>query len=191
MRGVPGISRSLLVRRLRHLAASGVIDRVPSPAGGGGEYHLTAAGRDLESVLMALGRWSLTWLYQELRPRGLDAQTLMWWMHRRVDVQALPAGRVIVEFDHTEPVRTTFWLVMSRQDVSVCTHYPGDDPDVVVRCPTPALSGVFSGVDDWADQVASGVIEVSGPPRLTRALPRWFLWSPFAPQGRAAATTVG
>ena len=43
------------------------------------------AGRDLDKVLMTLGRWSIEWLYAELRPRDIDATTLMWWMHRLVD----------------------------------------------------------------------------------------------------------
>src|SRR3954451_3737192 len=58
-RGLPGISRSLLVRRLDHLERAGVIERWPSPSGKGSEYLLTSAGRDLERVLVTLGRWSV------------------------------------------------------------------------------------------------------------------------------------
>src|SRR6476659_5840561 len=113
-RGLPGISRSLLVRRLDHLERAGVIERWPSPSGKGSEYVLTPAGKDLEEVLLTLGRWSVQWLYQELRPRDLDAVTLMWWMHRRIVPEQLPPGRVVVEFVHTNPVRTTIWLVVDR-----------------------------------------------------------------------------
>ena len=102
-RGLPGISRSLLVRRLGHLERAGVIERWPSPSGKGNEYLLTSAGRDLEQVLMTLGRWSVEWLYAELRPRDIDATTLMWWMHRLVVPENLPTGRVVVEFVHTAP----------------------------------------------------------------------------------------
>ncbi len=185
-RGLPGISRSLLTRRLGHLERTGVIERWPARAGKGSEYRLTPAGEDLEGVIMALGRWSVNWLYNELRPRDLDPTTLMWWMHRRVAVDALPSDQVTIEFVFTAPTRTTIWLVLSRRETSVCTNFPGYDVDVVVRCPTPVLSAVFSGLDDWHDQVACGAIDVSGPPRLTRALPRWFAWSPFAPDMRAA-----
>ena len=31
--------------------------------GRGSEYHLTPAGKDLEPVLIALGRWAVEWLY--------------------------------------------------------------------------------------------------------------------------------
>ena len=86
----------------------------------------------------------------------------------------------------TAPTPTTIWLVLSQREVSVCTNYPGYEVDVIVRCPTPVLSAIFSGLADWHDQIANGAIDVSGPPRLTRALPRWFAWSPFAPDIRAA-----
>ena len=46
-RGLPGISRSLLVQRLRHLERRGVVETWPSSTGRGNEYHLTPAGRDL------------------------------------------------------------------------------------------------------------------------------------------------
>jgi DNA-binding HxlR family transcriptional regulator len=189
-RGLPGISRSLLVRRLNHLERAGVIERWPSPSGKGSEYVLTPAGKDLEEVLLTLGRWSVQWLYQELRPRGVDARTLMWWMHRRVDAEQLPPGRVVVQFVHTAPVRITIWMVVDRGEVSVCMTHPGYDSDLVVTAPTPALSGVFNGVDSWDQLVANGTIVLDGPRRLARALPRWFQWSPFAPEMGAAETRV-
>lgn len=184
-RGLPGISRSLLVRRLGHLERTGVIERWPSPSGKGSEYLLTSAGRDLEKVLMALGRWSVEWLYNELRPRAIDAVTLMWWMHRLVVAENLPSGRVVVEFAHTAPVRTTIWMVVDRGEVSVCMQHPGYDSDLVVTCPTPVLSGIFSGVDRWDHEVAAGTLQLAGPARLARALPTWFTWSPFADDVRA------
>jgi DNA-binding HxlR family transcriptional regulator len=185
-RGLPGISRSLLVRRLNHLERMGVLDRFPSPSGKGSEYVITPAGRDLEQVLTAMGQWSVRWLYQELRPRDIDAVTLMWWMHRRVDTSRLPQGRVVVQFDHTAPRRVTLWLVFERANVSLCTQYPGFDSDVLVTSPTPVLAGVFSGVDTWEQVVTSGAMTVAGPPRLTRLLPKWFLWSPFVDDVRQA-----
>jgi DNA-binding HxlR family transcriptional regulator len=185
-RGLPGISRSLLVRRLGHLERAGVIERWPSPSGKGSEYLLTSAGRDLDKVLMALGRWSIEWLYAELRPRDIDATTLMWWMHRLVVPEALPTGRVVAEFVHTAPVRRTIWLVIERGEVSVCMQHPGYDSDVVVTCSTTVLSGIFSGVDSWDHEVAKGTVQLAGPPRLTRALPKWFSWGLFPEEMRAA-----
>ena len=44
-RGLPGISRSLLVQRLKHLERKGVLERWPSATGRGSEYHLTPGGQ--------------------------------------------------------------------------------------------------------------------------------------------------
>ena len=179
-RGLPGISRSLLAQRLRHLERKGVIELSPSPTGKGHEYHLTPAGKDLEGVVVAVGRWAVEWLLDEAEPHEIEPVQLMWWMHRRMDEERLPDGRVVVQFDFTAPERKAIWIVVDRGEPSVCIQHPGFDPDVVVTTTTPALAEVFQGYGSWADAVGRGSIRVEGPPRLVRSLPRWFLWSPFA-----------
>jgi DNA-binding HxlR family transcriptional regulator len=186
-RCLPGISRSLLVQRLRHLERKGVVELWPSPTGRGNEYHLTPAGKDLDAVLDVMGRWAVEWLFDDFRPEEIDPPTLMWWMHRRMDPSRFPEGRVVLQFDHLAPNRMSVWLVLDRGEVSVCHHHPGFDVDVVIRATTPMLSEVFNGLRDWNSAVRAGDIELSGPPRLVRALPTWFLWSPFSPAARQRA----
>ena len=189
-RGMPGISRSLLVQRLRHLERKGVVELLPSPGGRGNEYHLTPAGRDLEAVVTAIGRWAVEWLYDDVSLDDVDMVTLTWWMHRRIDVAALPPGRVVVQFDHTAPERQSIWMVFDRREPSVCTQHPGFDADVIVTTPTPVLAAVFAGAESWARAVSSGTITVAGVPAYTKMLPRWFLWSPFADQVRERSGRV-
>jgi DNA-binding HxlR family transcriptional regulator len=188
-RGLPGISRSLLVQRLRHLERMGVVELWPSPTGRGNEYHLTPAGKDLEGVVMALGRWAVQWLFDDLRPDDVDAVNLLWWMHRRLDEEQLPTTRVVIEFRHTAPTRTTIWMVLDRGEASVCLQHPGFEPDVLVTSTTRALAEVFSGLTTWPSAVASGQVQIDGPPALTRRFQRWFLWSPFLDETRAMVRT--
>jgi DNA-binding HxlR family transcriptional regulator len=56
--GLPGIGTNTLTARLKHLEAAEVVNRrlLPMP-GRGTVYELTAYGRELEPILMALGRW--------------------------------------------------------------------------------------------------------------------------------------
>jgi DNA-binding HxlR family transcriptional regulator len=185
-RGLPGISRTLLAQRLRHLVRSGVLER-DTDASRSGSYVLTPAGRDLEPVVMALGEWAVRWLYDELDTSDVDPVTLMWWMHRRVDVEQLPEQRVVVEFDHTSPDPTRIWMLVGQGEASVCLQPPALDVDVVVQAATPELAAVFSGSRTWQAAVADGSISVAGTPSLTRGLSRWFLWSPFAPAVAARA----
>jgi DNA-binding HxlR family transcriptional regulator len=57
-RGLPGMSENVLTQRLRELRESGVVDRRRAlPPASGLVYELTDHGRDLEPVLLALGRW--------------------------------------------------------------------------------------------------------------------------------------
>jgi DNA-binding HxlR family transcriptional regulator len=189
VRGLPGISRSLLVQRLRHLERKGVITAWPSRTGRGYEYELTPAGKDLEEVVMALGRWAVHWLYEDLRPHDIDPVTLTWWMHRRIDRTKLPVGRVVVQFDHTAPARQSIWLVIEHGDVSVCVQHPGFDADLVVVSTTATLADVFNGLDTWERAVRLEQIKVIGSRQLARTFPRCFLWSPFADDMHAMAAT--
>ncbi len=177
-RGLPGISRTLLTQRLRHLEKHGVLERW------GTEYQLTPAGKDLEQVVVAMGRWAIEWLFDGLYPEEIDPYHLMWWMHRRIDPERFPDGRVVLEFGFTAPDPTTVWLVLEYGEVSVCHQHPGFDSDVVLRATTATYSGVFNGLRTWHDAVRAGDIEVAGQRPHVRALPTWFLWSPFAPTVR-------
>ena len=58
-RGVPLISRGVLVTRLRELEDHGVIERRARQEGSGHEYWLTPAGEALRPIVDALGRWGL------------------------------------------------------------------------------------------------------------------------------------
>ena len=197
-RGLPGISRSMLTQRLRHLERRGALELWPSPGGRGHEYRLTPAGQNLMPVIEAMANWAIEWLYDDLRPEDIEPTQLMWLMYRRVDTEQLPHGRVVVEFEHTAPTHQRIWMVLDHGRPSVCVTHPGFDSDVVVSMTTPALSNVFSGRETWEEAVRSGAITVIGPRPIVRALPRWFLWSPFreatrarAVRGLPAAPTVG
>jgi DNA-binding HxlR family transcriptional regulator len=178
-RAMPGLSRSLLVQRLRHLEKHGVIETWPSPTGRGNQYHLTAAGKDLERVIDAFSRWAIEWLFEELRPHDVPPMTLMWWMHRRVRPEALPPFRTVLEFRHTGPDPQTVWLVLDRGEATVCVQHPGFDADVVIAATTPDLADVFQGYRTWGEALKDGSIVATGAPRLVSAVPRWFLWSPW------------
>jgi DNA-binding HxlR family transcriptional regulator len=180
-RGLPGISRSLLVQRLKHLERKEVLERRPAASGRGSEYHLTQAGQDLGHVVVALGEWAVRWKLSEPEVEEVDPRTLTWWMHLRVDEDALPDERVVVEFDYTAPERFHAWIVLDRGDVSMCDSHPGFDSDLVVRTDTLSLARVFNGLTPLDRAVRTGDVELLGPPALARGFGKWFLWSPFKP----------
>lgn len=186
-RGVPGISRSLLVQRLRHLEKTGVVETSPAAAGRGREYHLTPAGQGLERVLDSMGRWAVEWLFDELRPHDVAPVTLMWWMHRRVDPSRFPLRRTVIEFRHTAPAPQTIWIILDEGRASVCLQHPRIETDLFAAATTAAFADVFQGYRRWREAVDEGRIEIAGPPLLAAALPSWFVWSPWAAVTRERA----
>ena len=185
-RGLPGISRSLLVSRLRHLEDSGVVDRRPGTRPNSSEYVLTEAGRDLKSVVEQLGAWGVKWAFAEPEPTELDPALLIWKIHQRIHRDLLPLGRTTVEFDFPGQRKRRVWLVLEPREVSVCLKPPGFDPDLIMHADLAALYRVWVGHVDYNAAIRCGSIVVDGPPALARQLPRWLMLSPMAPLVRAA-----
>src|SRR3954471_15205254 len=75
-RGIPLISRPLLVRRLRDLEAAGVITIESLPSGRGHRYRLTEAGREFQPIIEALGTWGQRWTVRVDR-KNLDPAFLL------------------------------------------------------------------------------------------------------------------
>lgn len=169
-RGLPGISRSLLVQRFKRLERDGVLLRLPSPVGRGYEYHLTPAGRAVAPVVAALGRWVLDWQLARLDPPRADAAQVTSALGRLLTAAELPMSRMVIEVDHTDPVRAWFWLFVDRGSASLCTAPPGFDTDIWLTATTPALAEVVEGETTWTDAVANGDITVNGPASLVRFL---------------------
>ena len=97
----------------------------------------------------------------------------------------------MVEFAYRGDDPVTIWLVIERGQTSVCTDPPGFETDLVVSTEPVELMRIFAGITSYAQAVASGAVEVTGPRRLVRELPNWFAWSPFAPAVRDRLTTPG
>jgi DNA-binding HxlR family transcriptional regulator len=186
-RGLPRISRSLLVSRLRRLEDAGVILRRAGIAANTVDYELTPAGLALGDVIDALGAWGARWAFGEPRPEELDPVLLLWRMHRRVHLRRVPAPRAVVEFDFTGRRGRRLWLVLERSQASVCLRPPGFASDLVVRADLALFHQVWlRGADDFAAARRQGAIDVDGPSDLARALPSWFKWSPMAHWVRAS-----
>ena len=190
-RGLPKISRSLLSQRLRQLVRSGIVDAVPARSGRGSEYHLTPAGKELEPVMMALGEWAVRWVIGEPRPDEVDPTFVMWWMQRRVHLDALPSGRTIMRFDLLAGKREVFWLLLEASGPSLCTKDPGLPVDVHLTADALQFERVFSGRTTLGDALAAGDVSIDGPSRLVRQVPRWVAWSPFHDYTRAHLARTG
>jgi len=180
--GMPRISRNLLTQRLVSLAIAGVIERRPAEQARGFTYHLTSAGEELRSVVEALGAWGYRWGGADLPSGQLDPVLLMWFIRRRVQVQALRRARTVVRFDFRRP-RRSFWLRIEPPAVDLCFTDEGFDVDLTVDADLAALTAVWLGRLRLAEAIAAGSIRIDGDEDARPLFGRWFGLSPFAGGG--------
>lgn len=168
-RGVPSMSRSLLIKRLNELQRSGVVAKTAS-----GAYELTEAGADLAGVIDALAVWGERWL--EVTTEHTDPGFVLWsWARYFLERDTLPIERVLVEFVFPDEPATNrrYWLLAENGAAELCYSHPGGDADVLVTAKSDAFTHWHLGILPWRQALADESIRLSGPPRLTRALPTW------------------
>lgn len=188
-RSLPGVSRALLVERLRRLEQTGVIVRRRHPERYV-EYHLTLAGRELQRIIDVLGGWGARWAFGDPRQSELDPVLLLWWMRRHARRDRLPEHRVVVQFDFHGGRRGTYWLIFNRTDVSLCLQHPRFEVDLRVLADIRDLYRVWLGREKFGEAVAKRQVRFEGPAGLVREFPSWFAWSPMSNTVRAATAST-
>ena len=173
-RGVPTMSRSMLIKRLDELERAGVIESSPKAGGRGHSYRLTEAGADLAGVIGGLAAWGERWL--EVTTEHSDPGFALWaWCQLQMDRSTLPAGRLIVclIFPDERPTNRRYWILIDGGDAELCYSDPGGQADLVVEAGSRAFVDWHRGARSWADVLRSGDIRLSGPAWLRRAFPTW------------------
>ena len=157
---LPGVSRSVLARRLRALEALGLLARAPG-AGAPAPYRLAPAGEQLVPTLLALHRWAERWVPEDSALARRDPAVLTWWLAQRVDPGAVPAGPVVLAFDIRGPRPQRVWLVLERgAPPSGCLEDPGLAPEryVYVEADGEALDPLARGRRAWGAALADGSV---------------------------------
>lgn len=173
-RGIPRISRTMLSARLRELADAGLVARRAGDEDGP-TYALTTAGLELAGVLRELGTWGQRWLPRTL-PRGeLDADMLLWDIHRRVRREALPPEPVVarIELSDVRGSAGRRFLLLRRSEISLCAENPGFPEELCLRASLRTLTAWWRGDLSLAEARAEGMV-VEGSRERVRAFPSWF-----------------
>ncbi|CAM4162240.1 winged helix-turn-helix transcriptional regulator [Nocardia ninae] len=173
-RGLPGLSRSLLAKRLRQFERAGLVEKV------GSAYLLTAAGRELEPILFGLGEWGARWAFGDPQQAELDPAVLVWWMHTRLDTSSFPGKRHVLAVRFTD-VPHRFWIVVESGVPSVCAADPGYPVDVTIISDVGSLYLVWLGRLPVIQAIRTGRLSFAGPSALTRRMPSVLRLSPMAP----------
>lgn len=175
-RGLPGISRGLLAKRLKHLEKAGILEKRLTSGRRSTEYHLTEAGQALEGVVHAIWQWGREWVFGDPSLEELSSPLMMWRLHKEVDTGALPEERVVVQFSFYGAERSSYWLVLNPDDVTLCLTDPGFEINVMVTADLAAFFKVWAEHISYQEVLESDQVRVEGPPHLLRAFPRWFPW---------------
>ncbi|HYG87194.1 MAG TPA: helix-turn-helix domain-containing protein [Azospirillum sp.] len=187
-RGVPRMSPALLSKRLKELEEAGVLVRVPDGQGAG-QYRLTEAGRDLRAVVECIGFWGQRWVQSEPSLRNLDPSLLMWDMRRNLDPTPMPAGRRVVQFLYPEQplARRSWWLIVERGEVDLCSVDPGFDPDLYVVTDLRTMTAIWMGLTSLAEEVKGERVKLTGDRDLALSMHHWLGLSPFATEKKRVA----
>jgi DNA-binding HxlR family transcriptional regulator len=184
-RGVPRMSPALLSQRLKELEAAGIVEHDVA-----GEYRLTLAGRELEPLIEAFGKWGQRWVDTEVSLQHLDVSLLMWDMRRNLDPTPMPPARSVIQFRYPAlPADQRRWwlLVEPGKTVDLCSVDPGFDVDLYVSADLRAMTAIWMGLDTVRAAKAREDLVLSGDPALESNMQQWLGLSPFAKERKLVA----
>lgn len=183
-RGVPGMSPTLMSKRLREMEANGLVTRMENPLNGEINYLTTKIADELAPIVKALGRWAHRNIDAEVTLENLDARLLMWNLRRKINCGGLPvARRSVICFTYPELPRDrqSYWL-LSRPGtpIDLCSTDPGHDVDLFVTADLKAMTSAFMGHSTLKAEMAREKIVLIGDATIAANVERWLGRSSYA-----------
>lgn len=179
-RGVPKMSRTLLSRRLRKLADTGVVTR-DQTRNGRVRYDLTEAGLELRPVVEMLGAWGQRWLVGAVGKDEMDPSLLLWELRRTANGGGLDDRSVWIRFNFTDyaDCPQTLWEVGPDGRIEAFDAKRARSADLEVRASASDLAEIWLGRRSLAAAVADGDVELNGESGLMERFQVWLGSSPF------------
>ncbi len=185
--GVPRISPSLLSNRLTELEQAGILTRRKLEDSKRYVYEPTAACLELNDVVDGMAVWGQRWA-RDNEIDDLDPAFLAWSISTRMNIDELPDGRTVIEFEFsgTPTEFRRFWLVSHDAKIDMCLKDPGFETDLLVRADIRHFVEAWRGFRDLRGEIRAGRIKLLGPRPMAKAFPDWLLLSGLAPHERQA-----
>ncbi|SFB45600.1 transcriptional regulator, HxlR family [Rhizobium sp. NFR07] len=183
-RGVPGMSPTLMSKRLKQLEENGLVIRSINGRTGEITYVPTDIANELAPIVRELGRWAHRNVDAEVTLEHLDARLLMWNMRRKVDATGLPKRkRSVIEFSYPELPREerNYWIVSKPgEPVDLCLIDPGYDVDLCITAQLKAMTAAWMGLSGLKAEIDRGTISLVGDPEIAARIDAWMVRSSFA-----------
>ncbi len=168
-RGLPGSSPTVLSQRLRDLEDSGIVVRTTAgPPVGGRVYELTPRGRELDDVLLALGRFGSRGQQTSAGELGVDAFVVA--LRTTVDPARLAGWSARVELRVEDPVGPDRVILTVDDGRLTAVRGAIDRPDAVLSGPPAVLRPVAFGRRPLDDALSAGELRVDGDQAVIRRL---------------------
>jgi alkyl sulfatase BDS1-like metallo-beta-lactamase superfamily hydrolase len=165
------MSENVLSQRLRELEQAGVARRRRlGPPSSAWVYELTARGRELEPVLIALARWGTRVPLDPANTPDLSVDALVFALRSTFDAEIAGALRTTCQFRlgddrfHAEVAGGRFRV--ARGEIH--------DADVTIETSAPNLQRLVFGDRPLADAERAGDVRVGGDHRAAEHLLRCF-----------------
>jgi DNA-binding HxlR family transcriptional regulator len=160
--GLPGTSPNVLAQRLRELEGAGIVRRrkLPPPAASR-IYELTEWGKDLEPVIMSLGRWGVR---SPSKPRDaeLSVDSLILSFRTMFDAQRAEGLEASYELRLGEE---TFRAEVAEGRFEI-ERGVADRPDAIVETDSGTLAALVYEGRELAEALHSGEVRIEGDPEL-------------------------
>ena len=188
--GLPGMSPSLLSKRLKEMEAKGLVQRRESGVGAHAEYLTTDQANELEPIVVRLGEWAHRNIESDVSLQCLDARMLMWNIRRKLDRSALPINKCVIQFTlNNDPnEQANYWLVIKPGlETDLCYLDPGHNVDLFIIGELRAMTSAWMGHSSFETEINKGAISLVGHSGMARSLTKWLIRSSFAKQKFEAA----
>lgn len=169
-RGLPGIPSNVLSRRLDELEAAGVVRRrlLPRPERGTA-YEMTAYGRELDDIVIALGRWGAKSMKDPRPGEIITSDALISALRATFRPESARGIKASYEVRVGEVV---IHARVSNGKIQTGSG-PIDRPDLVIQA-GPAIRAIMAGELAPADAIAGGHVHVIGDENLLETFARIF-----------------
>lgn len=168
--GLPGVPTSVLTTRLRELEQRGVVERrAATQPGGGVLYGLTRYGGDIVPILDSLGRWGAQRMHAPAPEEVITSSSLAAALRAAYRPGVITAAMTCLI--HAGPA--TAWAAVDGEEVTIDAGLPDATPDLTIHA-GPQLRLLLAGRLAPEEAIASGALEIDGPPAVLETFLRAF-----------------
>ena len=181
MKFMPRISPTLLNTRLKSLEENGIIYRRRIHERRGYEYLLSPSGKALLPIILEMGKWGVSFVYDSLSDNELNAERLIRDICLTIDTEALPSGDTVIRFKFEDLNKFSYWYIkIGGNKPELCEGVPEVEVDVYFKSTLLVFTEIWMGSRSLKSAIDRGEITVVADPVYTKNLLKWLRLNQFA-----------